>query len=311
MPLTTTPRRAGRRRVARRRDDRSRLATWRDVRDRLGRGRVGDARHAHRRGVLRHARAGAARRHDSRRGAHRVDAQPRRRRARSSPPRDLREMYERGRRHARPRGDHVLPGRATARRTATWRCACSGIPRVRVYLGSWKEWGDREDTPVEMPARPGWTPRLASSRPPSAPTGTTPCRHEHHRLHQHAPRPLRRRAEDVARHPVASARCPSTPATCAAAAEWAATELTRIGMQNVPARSTRRATRSSAPSGSAPRARRRCCSTGTTTCSRSIRSTCGTRRPSSRPCATASCSRAAPATTRARCSCTSRPSRRT
>ena len=26
-----------------------------------------------------------------------------------------------------------------------------GYPRVRVYLGSWKEWGDREDTPVEIP----------------------------------------------------------------------------------------------------------------------------------------------------------------
>jgi thiosulfate/3-mercaptopyruvate sulfurtransferase len=26
-----------------------------------------------------------------------------------------------------------------------------GYPRVRVYLGSWKEWGDRDDTPVELP----------------------------------------------------------------------------------------------------------------------------------------------------------------
>lgn len=26
-----------------------------------------------------------------------------------------------------------------------------GYPRVRVYLGSWKEWGDREETPVEIP----------------------------------------------------------------------------------------------------------------------------------------------------------------
>lgn len=26
-----------------------------------------------------------------------------------------------------------------------------GYPRVRVYLGSWKEWGDRDDTPVEVP----------------------------------------------------------------------------------------------------------------------------------------------------------------
>lgn len=30
-----------------------------------------------------------------------------------------------------------------------------GYPRVRVYLGSWKEWGDREETPIEVPAPRG------------------------------------------------------------------------------------------------------------------------------------------------------------
>ena len=29
-----------------------------------------------------------------------------------------------------------------------------GYPRVRTYLGSWKEWGDREDLPIETPGRP-------------------------------------------------------------------------------------------------------------------------------------------------------------
>jgi thiosulfate/3-mercaptopyruvate sulfurtransferase len=28
-----------------------------------------------------------------------------------------------------------------------------GYPRVRVYVGSWKEWGDREELPVEVPKR--------------------------------------------------------------------------------------------------------------------------------------------------------------
>jgi thiosulfate/3-mercaptopyruvate sulfurtransferase len=29
-----------------------------------------------------------------------------------------------------------------------------GYPRVRTYLGSWKEWGDRDDLPIERPERP-------------------------------------------------------------------------------------------------------------------------------------------------------------
>jgi thiosulfate/3-mercaptopyruvate sulfurtransferase len=28
-----------------------------------------------------------------------------------------------------------------------------GYPRVRMYIGSWKEWGDREDLPIELPQR--------------------------------------------------------------------------------------------------------------------------------------------------------------
>lgn len=29
-----------------------------------------------------------------------------------------------------------------------------GYPRVRSYVGSWKEWGDREDLPIETPSQP-------------------------------------------------------------------------------------------------------------------------------------------------------------
>jgi len=29
-----------------------------------------------------------------------------------------------------------------------------GFPRIRNYTGSWKEWGDRDDLPIEYPAAP-------------------------------------------------------------------------------------------------------------------------------------------------------------
>ena len=40
-----------------------------------------------------------------------------------------------------------------------------GYPRVRNYVGSWKEWGDREELPIEtMPDANSSMPRLATSR---------------------------------------------------------------------------------------------------------------------------------------------------
>ncbi|MBI1876108.1 MAG: sulfurtransferase [Acidobacteria bacterium] len=38
-----------------------------------------------------------------------------------------------------------------------------GYPRVRNYIGSWKEWGDREDLPIEMPAVSGQLPAVRTS----------------------------------------------------------------------------------------------------------------------------------------------------
>ena len=69
----------------------------------------------------------------------------------------------------------------------------------------------------------------------------------------------------------------------------------RIGLQQRPADRDARDIRSSTATGWAPRARRRSCSTATTTCSRSIRSSCGRRRRSRRRCATANSTRAASA----------------
>jgi thiosulfate/3-mercaptopyruvate sulfurtransferase len=66
------------------------------------------------------------------------------------PAEELREMYERA---------GVTPDREVLTYCqGGYRAAHSylalrllGYPRVRTYVGSWKEWGDREELPIEVP----------------------------------------------------------------------------------------------------------------------------------------------------------------
>ena len=61
-------------------------------------------------------------------------------------------------RDARPGGRHVLPGRLPRGAHVPGACGWLGFPHVRNYTGSWKEWGDRDEAPVERPGRGGPSP---------------------------------------------------------------------------------------------------------------------------------------------------------
>ena len=97
----------------------------------------------------------------------------------------------------------------------------------------------------------------------------------------------------------ASARCSEHDADVRATAEFVADRLRAHGLRARRGRRRPAATPSSMPTGCTPRARRRSWSTPTTTSSRSIRSTCGRGRRSSRWSRTAASTRVAPPTTRA------------
>jgi thiosulfate/3-mercaptopyruvate sulfurtransferase len=66
---------------------------------------------------------------------------------------ELRRMYQRaGITHNREVVTYCQGGYRAAHSYLALRLA--GYPRVRNYIGSWKEWGDRVDLPIEQPKRP-------------------------------------------------------------------------------------------------------------------------------------------------------------
>ena len=68
------------------------------------------------------------------------------------PARELRKMYEdAGVTHNREVITYCQGGYRAAHSYLALRLL--GYPRVRTYVGSWKEWGDREELPVEVPKR--------------------------------------------------------------------------------------------------------------------------------------------------------------
>jgi thiosulfate/3-mercaptopyruvate sulfurtransferase len=126
-----------------------RLATWQEVLTRLGRDEtvIVDTRSEDEfRGRLVRARRGGAIP-----GAVHVEWTRNLVQGRFKPPAELRDMYA---------AAGVVPDREVVTycqggyRAAHTYLALRilGFPRVRNYTGSWKEWGDRDDLPVEMPA---------------------------------------------------------------------------------------------------------------------------------------------------------------
>ena len=131
--------------------DARRLATWRDVKDRLGKPATvivdtrSDAEYS---GTeVRAARGGAVPGAVHLEWKNNLDAS-----GAFKPEHELREMYERA---GVTRDKEVITYCQGGYRAAHTYLALRllGYPRTRNYVGSWKEWGDRVDLPIEHPAK--------------------------------------------------------------------------------------------------------------------------------------------------------------
>ncbi len=126
------------------------IATWRDVHERLGRDGVVivDTRtpEEHHGTLVRAARGGAIPGSIHLEWTHNLDAA-----GRFKPAAELQAMY--ARLGVTPERDVVTYCQGGYRGAHTYLALrLLGFPQVRNYLGSWREWGDRLDLPLEVPA---------------------------------------------------------------------------------------------------------------------------------------------------------------